>query len=87
MTDHRDDIRMQLGRVDGRLSALESRIDRNEIFVANKLAVIDDKLDRALLVQAQGTAVARTLHWALSALLSIGAWFHGHFTQTGTGGH
>jgi len=78
---------MQLGRVDGRLSALEGRIDRNEIFVANKLAAIDDKLDRALLIQAQGTAIARILHWALSVLLSVGAWFHGHFTQTGAGGH
>jgi hypothetical protein len=87
MSDHHDDTRMQLGRVDGRLSALEGRIDRNEIFVAAKLAMIDGKLDRALLAQAQGTAIARTLHWALGALFSIGAWFHGHFTQTGTGGH
>jgi hypothetical protein len=86
MTDARDTSSMLIGRMEGRLSALESRIDRHESFVTQKLALIDEKLDRALLVQAQGTAIARTLHWGVGALLSLGAWFVGRYGAPG-GGH
>ncbi len=84
MTETPDDIALQIGRMDGRLSALESRIDRHESFVTQKLALIDDKLDRALLMQAQGTGIARTLHWGFGALLTVAGWFVGRATS---GGH
>ena len=84
MTDNHDDTALQIGRMDGRLSALESRIDRHENYVTQKLTLIEDKLDRALLVQAQGTAIARTLHWGVGALFSVAAWFLGRATG---GGH
>jgi hypothetical protein len=84
MTDIHEETALQIGRMDGRLSALESRIDRHESFVTQKLALIEDKLDRALLVQAQGTAIARTLHWVIAALLSVAGWFAGRATN---GGH
>lgn len=81
MTDIHEDTALQIGRMDGLLSALESRIDRHETFVTQKLALIEDKLDRALLVQAQGTAIARTLHWGIGALFSVAAWFLGRATN------
>lgn len=83
MTDSHDDTALQIGRMDGRLSALESRIDRHESYVTQKLTLIEDKLDRALLVQAQGTAIARTLHWCIAALLTVAGWFAGRFTIGG----
>ena len=84
MTVSHDDTALQIGRMDGRLSALESRIDRHESFVTQKLASIEDKLDRALLVQAQGTAIARTLHWVIGSIFSVLAWLLGRATG---GGH
>ena len=85
MTEARDTASMHIGRMEGRLSALESRIDRHENYVTQKLGLIEDKLDRALLVQAQGTAIARTLHWGIGALFSLGAWFLGRYGTTGNG--
>ncbi len=83
MTDSHEDNFLQIGRMDGRLSALESRIDRHENFVSQKLALIESKLDRALLAQAQGTAIARTLHWGIGVLFSIGAWLLGRYGTPG----
>jgi hypothetical protein len=81
MTERPEDIALQIGRLDGRLSALESRIDRHETFVTQKLATIEEKLDRALLVQAQGTAIARTLQWGIGALFSVIGWVLGRMTS------
>ncbi len=83
MTDISEDTTLQIGRMDGRLSALESRIDRHESFVTGKLTLIEDKLDRALLVQAQGAAIARTLHWVFTGLFSVLGWLLGHITSGG----
>ena len=87
MTDPHDDTRLQLGRVDGQLSALESRIDRHETFVTQKLALIEDKLDRALLARASNAGAVRAIHWIASVAASLVAWALGHFTGTTTGGH
>ncbi len=81
-----DDTRLQLGRVDGRLSALESRFDRHEHFVTQKLASIEDKLDRALLTRARNAGTWRALHWVASAVISLIAWIAGHLTGSSTGG-
>ena len=83
MTENHDDNAQQIGRMDGRLSALESRIDRHESYVTQKLTLIEDKLDRALLFQAQGTAIARTLHWGIGAMLTVAGWFVGRATSGG----
>ena len=83
MTENLEDTSLQIGRMDGRLSALETRIDRHENFVTQKLALIEDKLDRALLAQAQGTAIARTLQWGIGALFSVGAWLLGRYGTPG----
>lgn len=87
MPDSSDDTRLHLGRVDGRLSALEGRFDRHEHFVTQKLASIEDKLDRALLRGARNAGMWRALHWVASAVLSLLAWVAGHLTGSATGGH
>jgi len=83
MTDHDPDLRLQLGRMDGRLSALESRIDRHESFVTEKLAVIDGKLDRVLLDHASSHGALRALRWAIGTAASLAAWAVGHFVSSG----
>ena len=87
MTDPNDDMRLQVGRVDGQLSALESRLDRHENFVIQKLAMIEDKLDRALLARAQNAGAIRAVHWIGSAVASLAAWALGHFTGSSAGSH
>lgn len=62
---------MQLGRVEGRLGALEDRVGRHEKFVGDKLTLIDAKLDRALLHQEQGNTINRAARWI--AMLAAGA--------------
>jgi hypothetical protein len=87
MPDSSDDTRLHLGRVDGRLSALESRFDRHEHFVTQKLASIEDKLDRALLNRARNAGMWRAVHWIASAAISLLAWLVGHLTGAANGGH
>lgn len=78
---------LQIGRMDGRLIALESRLDRHEIFVGSKLAMIESKLDDVLLSQAAGTGGTRAARWLIGIALSIAGWFAGHITQPPPGSH
>lgn len=77
----------QIGRMDGRLTALESRMDRHEIFVGAKLATIESKLDDVLMAQAAGTGGTRATRWIIGIGLSIAAWLAGHLTQPPPGSH
>ncbi len=72
---------LQIGRMDGRLIALESRMDRHEIFVGTKLATIESKLDDVLMAQAAGTGGTRATRWIIGLAVSTAAWFAGHLTQ------
>ena len=72
---------LHIGRMDGRLTALESRMDRHEIFVTAKLNAIETKLDDALMEQAAGTGNAKAIRWIVGITISIAAWLHGHLTQ------
>lgn len=87
MTDPNEDARLHLGRVDGKLSALESRFDRHEDFVIRKLTGIEDKLDQALLVRARNAGTIRAVHVIGSAVLSVIAWVAGHLTSSINGNH
>jgi len=87
MTCPDDNTRLHLGRVDGRLSALETRFDRHETFVTQKLASIEDKLDRVLLKGAHTAGTWRAIHWVASGVISLLAWVAGHLTGSSAGGH
>ena len=82
MTDVPARTNLHIGRMDGRLTALESRIDRHEIFVGAKLNAIETKLDDVLMAQAAGTGSSKAIRWIIGFAISIGAWLHGHMTQT-----
>jgi hypothetical protein len=74
MTPADDGIPMQLGRVEGRLGALEDRVGRHEKFVGDYLTRIDGKLDRALAAQEQRTAVTRLFRWAILVVTGASGW-------------
>lgn len=81
MADMPGHTNLHIGRMDGRLTALESRIDRHETFVTTKLNAIETKLDDVLMAQAAGTGNSRAIRWIIGIILSISAWLHGHLTQ------
>ena len=62
MPDMPGHTNLHIGRMDGRLTALESRIDRHEVFVTAKLNAIETKLDDALMTQAAGSGNAKAIH-------------------------
>lgn len=65
---------MQVGEVRGRLVALEERVGRHETFVGEYLKRIDDKLDRALIIQEQGLTVHRILGWVIFTVGGASGW-------------
>ncbi len=81
MPDMPGDTNLHIGRMDGRLTALESRIDRHESFVGTKLGIIEAKLDEVLMAQASGLGSNWAFRWIVGVALSVGAWLHGHYTQ------
>ena len=81
MPDMPGHTNLHIGRMDGRLTALESRMDRHEVFVTAKLNAIETKLDDALMTQAAGSGNAKAIRWIVGITISIAAWLHGHLTQ------
>ncbi len=81
MPDLPGSTNLHIGRMDGRLTALESRMDRHETFVASKLNAIEAKLDDALMAQAAGTGNTKAIRWIVGITISVAAWLHGHLTQ------
>jgi hypothetical protein len=79
LTEHSN---LLIGRMDGRLTALESRIDRHEVFTTGKLNAIETKLDDVLMAQAAGTGNMKAIRWIIGIVISIGAWVHGHLSQS-----
>ena len=86
MPDTTERTNLLIGRMDGRLTALESRIDRHETFTTAKLNAIETKLDDVLMAQAAGTGNTKAIRWIIGIAISIGAWVHGHLSQS-TGTH
>lgn len=70
-----DGIPIQLGRVEGRLGALEDRVDRHELFVGTKLTSIEGKLDIALTAQTKGATIGSLFRWAVMIATGASGWF------------
>ena len=82
MADLPGHTNLHIGRMDGRLTGLESRMDRHETFVTVKLDAIETKLDDALMAQATGNGNTKAIRWIVGITISIGAWLAGHLSQT-----
>jgi hypothetical protein len=77
-------LHMEVGRLDGRLSAMETRMDRHEVEMRAQLSSMDVKLDSIQTTLAERGGSLRwnylTWKWAMSLLAVGGAWFGGiHF--------
>ncbi len=70
-----DPIPMQIGRLEGRLGATESRLDRHETFVSDKFMSFESKLDHLIQVQTQGQTIMSLFRWALMIIAGASGWF------------
>lgn len=68
-----------LGRLEGRLDALEDRMTRYEAANAGRLAAIEHKLDMLASTLAQGLGGMRVAHWVGGAILAVGGYLASHF--------
>ena len=86
-----DDLGLEyrVGQIDGRVSTMESRMDRHEVEMRSHLVSIDGKLDSLLESRAERTAVMRAEMWVVGTGITvvgifvggwdhIRAWFAGH---------
>jgi hypothetical protein len=70
-----------LGRLEGRLDALEDRMSRSEDAASARLAAIEHKLDLLAGTLAQGLGGMRVAHWVGGAMLALGGFLASHFWQ------
>lgn len=84
------DLNREVGRLDGRMQAMESRIERHEDDVRSRLDKMDGKLDeiQETLAKAAGERSSSSSigHWVLAAITALAAWFHvdiGHIFRSG----
>ena len=70
-----------LGRLDGRLAALEDWMRRYETSSAARLSTIESKLDAINTSIAQGLGGARVVHWIGGAALAILGYLTNHLWQ------
>jgi hypothetical protein len=67
-----------IGQLEGRVVALEDRMDRNEITAAARLETIEMKLDRLASTLSQGMGGLQLAHWIGGALLAALGFFASH---------
>ncbi|MFI4982709.1 MAG: hypothetical protein ACHQIO_20350 [Nevskiales bacterium] len=78
MTEHADNAERELGRLDGRVFAIETRVDRLESNTVAELAAIRAELRVIGNTLAAARGGGSVLHWLITAIVSLAAWFHGH---------
>lgn len=69
-SDRPETTALLLGRLEGRLLAVEDRMDRYEAASAARLAIIEAKLDAVATSLAQGLGGVRVFHWIGGAILA-----------------
>jgi hypothetical protein len=73
---------LMLGRFEGRIIALEDRMDRHEAVNSVRLTAIETKLDHISNTLAQGLGGMRLIHWIAGAALACAGFFASHFSQS-----
>lgn len=69
-----------LGRLEAKVAAIESRIERYEADATQRMTAIERKLDGVATTLAQGMGAAKLVHYIAGALIAgagvlAGAWF------------
>jgi hypothetical protein len=77
-TDACDIPARTLGRLEGRLAALEERMDRHEASLGARLSAIEGKLDHMGTTLAQGLGGLRAAHLISGAVLAAGGFIARH---------
>ncbi len=72
-----------LGRLEGRVSALEDWMHRHEAANAARLASIEVKLDRVVETLSGGVGGLRIAHWLIGVGLLTMGWLISHFIPGG----
>ncbi len=67
-----------IGQLEGRVVALEDRMDRNELTAAARLEAIEVKLDKLTSTLSQGMGGLQLAHWIGGALLTLLGYFASH---------
>lgn len=84
-----DSLHMAVGRLEGRLGALEDRTGRNEAEVRSKLNTMDEKLDTIHAAISERIGFKAGSLWmiasSLAALGGVGTWFFGLWRGHGAG--
>jgi len=68
-----------LGRLEGRVDALDERMDRYEAGVASRLSSIEAKLDTVVIALANGVGGIRVFHWIVGLLFAVAGFIANHF--------
>lgn len=67
-----EDLNMEVGRLGGRLTAIEARQDR----VDDKLDTMDAKLDTLLAAAASRNGVGEAVKWLATLLVGASGWLY-----------
>ncbi len=80
MPDDIPSLDYRVGQIDGRVTTMESRMDRHETEMRSRLVSIDGKLDSLLETRAERTAIVRAEIWIIGTGLTIigivAEWWH-----------
>ncbi len=75
MPDHAPRI---IGQLEGRVVAIEDRLDRSDLTTAARLETIELKLDKLANTLSQGMGGLQLAHWVGGALLAALGFFVSH---------
>jgi hypothetical protein len=74
---------LMLGRMEGRLEALELRMSRSEDTTAERMAAMEAKLDKLQQTLSQGLGGMRVAHWVGGVVLALGGFLTSHLWTHG----
>jgi hypothetical protein len=68
-----------MGRLEGRVDAMQERMDRHEASISIRLSSIEGKLDTVVTTLASGLGGLRVFHWIGGLLLAVAGFIANHF--------
>jgi hypothetical protein len=68
-----------LGRLEGRVDALDERMDRHEASISARLSSIEAKLDTVVTTLASSLGGIRVFHWIGGVVIALAGFVANHF--------